>query len=216
MFWNLYCTYVYCTYVICDCYFSCRPTPPLEAKPRPKSNFFKEPPHAPRDSAPNARDNAPIDLPPLSQLDSSVLNALPELLKHEILQEYASKQAKVKTATPNEAMTPTTDLLDSDRTLGVVITNESLFLKDLRNYIQDWILHYIEGPPDEDVVIFNDYLIKLLTGNLDVSSQALKAMRRLTTRLELVSWYPVFNLLLENVEQCVREQYNGHLNISPI
>ncbi len=145
-----------------------------------------------------------------------MLDALPELLKDEILQEYASKQAKVETATPNEAMTPTTDLLDSDRTLGVVITNESLFLKDLRNYIQDWILHYIEGPPDEDVVIFNDYLIKLLTGNLDVSSQALKAMRRLTTRLELVSWYPVFNLLLENVEQYVREQYNGHLNIPPI
>ncbi len=122
----------------------------------------------------------------------------------------------METTTPNEELTPPKDLLDSDRTLGVIITNESLFLRDIRRYIQDWILHYIEGPPEEDVAIFSDYLIKLSTGNLDVTSQALKAMRRLTLKLELISWYPVFNLLLENVEQCVGEQYSGHLDIPPI
>lgn len=166
------------------------------------------------------KDSSSIDVPPLSQLDSSVLDALPDSIRHEILTEYASKTAK-KTSLQEHTEEVTLALPPKKekyftQSLGVIVANESVFLTEFRNYMEDWILHYVEGPPEEDLLIFSDYVVKLSIGNLDLTSLVLKTMRRFVARVELLSWYSIFNQLLETVQQSVTEQYNGQLKIYPI
>lgn len=52
-----------------------------------------------------------IDVPPMSQLDSSVLEALPAYIKEKILIEYANKQAKKTSSGP--AHEPVTTLMEN-------------------------------------------------------------------------------------------------------
>ncbi len=206
------------------CLHTYRSSKPLvsKAKPCPKfsmADFFGETTTA--SAPPLPKDTTSIDIPPLSQLDNSVLGALPESIRREILAEYTSKPAKTTPSNqePTEqviAPIPSRMNKHFTKSLEVVIANERLFLRDIRNYMQDWILHYIEGPPEEDVLILTDYILKLSVGNLDMVSQVLKTMRRFVVRVELQSWYSVFNQLLAAVQQSVNKQYSGQLGIYPI
>ncbi len=199
-------------------YIFCRSKPPSsKAEPYPKSSvvdFFGG--ATATVALPPLKDTTPIDVPPLSQLDDSVLDALPDSLRHEILTEYANKPAKKISLKEQTKVIVVKKERRLAQTLEVIIANESKFLTDARNYIQDWILHYIEGPPEEDVLIFSDYVVKLSIGNLDMTSQILRTMKRFVVRVELLSWYSVFNQLLDAVQQSVKEQYSGQLQIHPI
>ena len=182
-------------------------------------------------SAPPKDKSCDLDLPPLSQLDNSVLDALPDNIRDEILQGYVNKATK-KAAPTKPAVTskqtapkmvqfkelPTVceeheQVVPGKEKSTFVISNEGKFLRDLRAYVKDWILNFIEGPPESDIDIFSDYLVELSAGNLDVVLQILKAVRRLVARLEPSVWSAVFNSLLDRVQEYVRSSHNGHLPI---
>lgn len=197
-------------------------------------------------------DSFVIDLPPMSQLDSSVLEALPPYLREKILNEYANKkddstqkQVQLIPAIPSarsdrdhilnafqdkdkalrDGGTNTQDIqiphsgsqISSKELLSndpVIIDNEDVFLKEVRSYVRDWILNFLEGPISEDVYIVSEYLLKLTDSNLNVASLALKSMRRFINELELIDWFSVFNQLLSNIQLRVTSVYGGQLLIN--
>ena len=197
-----------------------------------------------------------IDLPPVSQLDSSVLEALPFYLREKILNEYANKEKKYDSLHEYEPLTSavTTAPFEQDHSLStlqdevkvhvdkdknkqdfqnpssdswnssmilitndpIVIDNEEVFLKEVRAYVRDWILNFLEGPMIEDVHIVAEYLLKLADSNVNVASLALKSMRRFIDELELFSWFSVFNQLLSDVQLRVTSVYGGQLLINSL
>jgi len=174
-----------------------------------------------------------IDLPPASQLDSSVLEALPPSMKEKILQSYAKetstsaactdlgnidKLAMLNTTRTNtELSLQNTDEETStipDVTSDVPSCEQSNFLKEFREYIRDWVTTFIEGPNKGDLEKVTKYLTDLSRTNLELVLVVLKYFRRLIARLELSMWYPAFNLLLSKLQAEVRHNYGGTLNVS--
>lgn len=175
-----------------------------------------------------------IDLPPASQLDSSVLEALPPSMKEKILQSYAKETSTLaactdlgnidkklamlnNTRTNTEVSLQNTDKETStipDVTSDVPSCEQSNFLKEFREYIRDWVTTFIEGPNKDDLEKVTKYLTDLSRTNLELVLVALKYFRRMIARLELSLWYPVFNLLLSRLQTEVRHNYGGTLNVS--
>lgn len=174
-----------------------------------------------------------IDLPPASQLDSSVLEALPPSMKEKILQSYAKETSTSaacadlgnidklamlnNTRTNTEVSLQNTDEETStipDVTSDVPSCEQSNFLKEFREYIRDWVTTFIEGPNKDDLEKVTKYLTNLSRTNLEVVLVVLKYFHRLIARLELSMWYPAFNLLLSKLQAEVRHNYGGTLNVS--
>ena len=172
-----------------------------------------------------------IDLPPSSQLDSSVLEALPLELRQRIIEGYAGKgytgaktitSAVVKAAdacdqiprtTPLSVETAETVALKGALDDGIVIGDEETFLIECHQYIDRWVMQFIEGPKDEDVAKVCDYLLKLLQANLEMLSLFLKHFRRVLCRFALTSWYPSFNTILATIQSSASGLYGGVLPI---
>ena len=172
-----------------------------------------------------------IDLPPASQLDDSVLEALPSSMKNKILQSYAEKMfsstsdavADNKPVDLNIASVSASLQQHSDDIALVPVLipnvppfeleNESEFVQEFRKYIQDWFTSFIDGPMEDDLEKVTEYLIILSRTNLEIVSVTLLYFRRLITRLELKMWYPVFNSLLYELQTDVKCHYGGTLSV---
>ena len=171
-----------------------------------------------------------IELPPASQLDSSVLEALPPSMKEMILQSYA-KEISVpdiaagiedrKLAMFNVTRTNTEISLQSIDDKSSTIPNVTLAVPSsceqsnfFREYIRDWVTSFIEGPNEDDLEKVTEYLTGLSRMNLELVLVVLKYFRRLIARLELSMWYPGFNLLLSKLQAEVRRSYGGTLIVS--
>ena len=184
-----------------------------------------------------------IDLPPASQLDSSVLEALPSSLREKILRGYSKEVPptatvfseptqdiqKPQTASQHTVVVEDTTLpadhpqptdcssiykLPNPKPRGIRF--ESDHLPKLRGYIKEWVMSCSEEPKEEGIEKVTEYLIELSRRNIEVLSILLKYFRRLISNSQLVHWYPVFNSLLHKLQTEIRGQYNGTLPITEI
>ena len=173
-----------------------------------------------------------FELPPASQLDDSVLEALPPSMKNKILQSYAVKMssstsdlvADKKPVDSNIASVSASLRQQSDGISLVPVLipnvppfeleNESEFVHEFRKYIQDWVTSFMDGPMEDDLEKVTEYLIILSRTNLEIVSVTLLYFRRLIVRLELKMWYPVFNSLLDELQTDIKCRYGGTLSVS--
>lgn len=157
-----------------------------------------------------------IDLPPASQLDTSVLEALPAALKDKILKTYSDKASesprKVATSVQPEASRPAAEESSS----YCVVGDDSEFVASFRAYLKDWVDHSLDSAIDKDVEKVTDYLVQISRTNLTVVLCVLRYFRRLLTQRELTMWYSAFNRLLDGIQDQVKSQYHGTLPICEI
>ena len=155
-------------------------------------------------------------IPPASQLDASVFEALPEHYKVKISESYAREKAKrTPVVVPKHKDTPTIVPSTAQETKTVVNTHgdDAVDVMTVLAYLREWLQHSGEdGPTDNDVQSFSDYVISLLDNHMDVVYCILKHLWRKINTLQLTKWQPVFLQLLSLVQEAMQEKYNTPLN----
>ncbi len=183
-----------------------------------------------------------VELPPASQLDVSVLDALPAALKDKILKSYGDSRGSkdeprnsqpeahsspaqqprgeppvvprpaATDQCPGEPMYPTPPSHNSPCT----VEDESDFLSAFRAYLKDWVDHFANAPRDDDVEKVTDFLLDLSRSNLTVLLSVLRYFRRLLARPEHAKWFPAFNFLLSILQGDVMQRCRGSLPVLPL
>ena len=154
-------------------------------------------------------------IPPASQLDASVFEALPEHYKIKISASYAKERAKESSPVISKhqgipAVASAEQEAKSDvNTLGNDDVNIMTVFANLREWLQG---SKEDGPSDDDVQLFSEYLINLLDDHMDVAYCILKHLWRKINQLQLTHWNPVYLQLLLSVQEAMQEKYNAPLN----
>ena len=173
-------------------------------------------------TVPGPDESFAIDLPPASELDASVLEALPLPLRDRILKSYSSSNPPITQEPLTEMIPMFQPIQDSHlepRTVSsplVHIWNESEFLANFRSYLKDWVEHFTKGPEEHDVEKVTEYLLQLSHSNLSVLLAVLKYLRRTITKLGLMEWCSVFNTILCTLQIDIRQHFQGTLAIEEI
>ena len=111
-------------------------------------------------------------IPPASQLDASVFEALPEHYKVKIFESYAREKAiRTPAILPKHKETPTVVQSTVQETKTVVNTHgdDAVDVMTVFAYLREWLQHSGEdGPTNSDVQSFSDYVISLLDNHMDV------------------------------------------------
>jgi len=184
-----------------------------------------------------ADDSFRIDLPPASQLDPIVLQALPLAMQHKIIQGYENRGSTLPAS--NRSVQSDT-LLANERTVpegghevpidcalekeaeekdeGITVHDEMAFLAAWKQYIFDWKGSSGQDPANEDVLKVAGYLCKLADSNLEMTEVCLKRLRRFLASdpCQLQSWSSAFNVVLDQVQDRIKNCYGGVLKIEPI
>lgn len=191
-------------------------------------------------------DSFLIDLPPASQLDTSVLAALPSSLCQKILEGYAGQE---KSTVPKKEMvegncalaeTVNTALqVETGREVGVitkptasvsnikrkwkairdeiVVGDESVFLSSWKKYISKLCSSCGGDIAGTDCEKTVDYLSKLARTNLEMTELCLKSFRRFVElQTHVPALVPGFNMVLQQVQEKIKEVYGGDLKIESV
>ena len=158
-------------------------------------------------------------IPPASQLDASVFEALPEHYKIKISASYAKEnKEKAKKSpvvlpkyqgTPAVAPQTTQETQTDHNALDIDNINFTTVFANLREWLQNL---KEDGPSDNDVQSFNEYLINLLDNHMDVVYCILKHLWRKINQLQLTHWNPVYLQLLSSIQEAMQEKYNAPFN----
>ena len=160
-------------------------------------------------------------IPPASQLDASVFEALPEHYKVKISESYAREKAKGSPAlVPKHKETCTVVSSTAQETKTVVNTHDdddddddAVDVMTVFAYLREWLHHSGEdGPTDGDVQSFSEYVLSLLDDHMDMVYCILKHLWRKINTLQLTRWQPVFLQLLSSVQEAMQEKYLAPLN----
>ena len=155
-------------------------------------------------------------IPPASQLDASVFEALPEHYKIKISQSYAKEKPKRSPipVLPKQQGTPTVVLSSAQETTNDVNTfDDNINVMTVFGYLREWLHSSKEDEPSEsDVQLFSEYLVNLLDSHMDVAYCILKHLWRKINQLQLTQWNPVFLRLLSSVQEVMQEKYNLPFN----
>lgn len=208
-------------------------------KSQTKSSSSKSLRHFLESSSPLVDDSFVIDLPPASQLDDSVLAALPSSMCKMILEGYATKgnSRPLDTAVDNNhnrlleepgrgvvmgvAAAPVprieekpTQMTWKHKADEIAVKDERVFLMSWKKYIYKSSLSFPDGPDGEDSQTTADYLSKLAETNLEMTELCLKSLRRFVElRLCVPGWISAFNMILEQVQERITEFYGGDLKM---
>lgn len=192
-------------------------------------------------------DSFRIELPPSSQLDHSVLEALPGDMRQKILQGYATKgnsivKRKLDGNVPCDSLDCALAEMSSEGSVTpiqltkldgvvtdhnsrkrqqekdeeIVIHDEKTFLSSWKTYIGDWLSSFSDGPVDCDITKVADYLRRLARSNLVMAELCLKSFRRLIELHSLSAWCVSFSMILQQVQERVKEDHGGTLKIEPL
>ena len=156
-------------------------------------------------------------IPPASQLDASVFEALPEHYKVKISESYAREKAKGTPAlVPKHKETSIVASPTAQETNTVVNAHDDDDAVDVATvfvYLREWLHHSGEdGPTDGDVQSFSEYVLSLLDDHMDIVYYILKHLWRKINTLQLIQWQPVFRQLLSLVQEAMQEKYHAPLN----
>ena len=174
--------------------------------------------------------NFNLDLPPLSQLDCSVLLELPAELQENIFDSYlekANKASSSKSISAVPAVKPVSKQPEpcaqsliglSEKTIGgrIIFEDQTKFVFEMRERIREWVRTFTEGPNDTDVEAFRYFLITLCPQNMEVTDAALKCFRRSAVRQNHPLWYNTFNSVLSSVQDVMQTHYGSTLQIDQI
>ena len=151
-----------------------------------------------------------LDLPPASELDESVLLALPPEIQEKIFDKY-SKMSNLEQY-PSDHSRP------SNRSLSINIPCKARdqYIKQLRDNIKFWVANCPNGPHSSDHDSFCEFLSQLCKDNLEIAELALKCLRRVVAKQSRKEWIDVFNMLLSSVQSVLRQQCVGKLTIADI
>ena len=156
-------------------------------------------------------------IPPASQLDASVFEALPEHYKVKISESYAREKARrAPTLVPKHQGTPTVVPPSATQDTKTVVNthdDNAVDIMTIFGYLREWLQHSGEdGPTDSDVQSFSEYVLNLLDDHVDVVYCILKHLWRKINTLQLTQWQPVFLQLLSLVQEAMQEKYHAPLN----
>ncbi len=184
----------------------------------------------------NLDDSFNIDLPPASQLDRGVLEALPVQLRERIMNRYnrsLNQDPSVEGRVPVEAGGINNDAkVSNGSTAGppialeedsvrmedeeVVISDEGTLVENWKKDIHEWTESFIEGPSDDDVLTVAAHFCKMASTNLKMVEVCLKIFRRFLLSRKLWHWSTCYNALLEQVQEQVWLVYQGTLKVEPL
>ena len=155
-----------------------------------------------KDSSENMgiQDDESLNLPPVSQLDVSVLLQLPPNLQEEVFDKYDGCSD------------------NSDCTQLPVSTDEyhEDFIKDIRTGIKQWVVENPHGPSLEEKEQFSEFLLQFADQNLEVTNLMLKHFRRLLLGVDCSEWICTFNCILYDVQTKIQSKLNGKLLIDKL
>ena len=156
-------------------------------------------------------------IPPASQLDASVFEALPEHYKIKISASYAKERAKESSPViiPKHQGTPAIASPAEQETKSDVNTvdNDDVNIMTVFANLREWLQGSEEdGPSDDDVQLFSEYLINLIDDHMDMAYCILKHLWRKINQLQLTHWNPVYLQLLSSVQESMQEKYNAPFN----
>jgi len=183
-----------------------------------------------------------LDLPPVSQLDSNVLEALPTELREKIVASYSKMQTcdrhpLTTSDGPDDKSFPEPEgvaekpveaeqfngaewgfdgAVEEDQCEEVIVRDESRLLEDWKMDICEWTDSFRDGPSDDDVLIVATHLCKMACTNLKVVEVCLKIFKRFLLIRALSAWTTCYNVLLEQVQEKVFIVYRGTLKIEPL
>ena len=153
-----------------------------------------------------------LDLPPASQLDQSVLLALPHELQEKVFEGYSKQQQQQQPIElDSQNISP-----PCSKSIRLVGRNQEEFMCDLRIKIKEWVLQYPTGPISSDSEYFCEFLTKLCSENLEVTDLALKCLRRTVVSTNHPQWIKEFETLLSTAQTLIYKKYKGKLCINSI
>lgn len=147
-----------------------------------------------------------INLPPASQLDMSVLLALPPNLQEEVFDSYNHDEGipvgggvSVSSLPMNDSTIDSEDLID-----------------DIRVRIKDWVTGNLSGPSPDDRKQMHEFLLQLSNENLELTDLAMKCFRRNVYSVASPKLTDAFNNILTVVQTTIYAKFHGKLQIDSI
>lgn len=99
----------------------------------------------------------------------------------------------------------------------IVVHDEKFFLAAWKQYISEWLNALNHGSIEDDAVEIAGYLCKLARTNLEMTEMCLRSFRRLVERdSPMLIWCSTFNVVLQQVQERVKDCYGGVLKIEPL
>ena len=148
-----------------------------------------------------------FEIPPASQLDVSVFEALPEHYRTKISALYAKE--KIETSSwiqgPSNPVSPPSTNVETAQFSDANMT--TVFA-----YLRDWLDHSEDGPIDSDLELFSEYIVNLLATRMDTVYCMLRYLWRRIASQQLTSWEPGFVQLLSAVQAEMLKNYHVELN----
>lgn len=164
------------------------------------------------------------NLPPIDDLDQSVLLELPPDIQDKILNEYSSKSEIKSSNTTTQVIDNATPPLSDVTPKGHAFVNISPQMQDsyvdtLRNNIRKWVLSSCStGPSQEECDSFLNYVEWLAEVNIEVVYLAFKCLRRVViSQQQTKEWISLFNDSLSAVQRkLLSMEYLSKLDIAYI
>ena len=181
----------------------------------------------------NSLNQSLYSLPPLDDLDESVLLALPPDLQDKILNEYSSKPFKEET-TKKPAEFKESGISNFQRrveasnhiqqqrfaTIDRITFNiQDRYVADLRSNLRIWVAKSRSGPTQAERDSFSSYVCWLTEVNIEVVYLALKCLKRVIVSKQLVKeWSSLFNSCLAIVQNKLQTNMSSRLvlDIAPL
>ena len=151
-----------------------------------------------------------FEIPPASQLDVSVFEALPEHYKTKISALYARENSKATSSIldPSNAISPPSSKPKPVDTTQFSDTN----MVAVFAYLRDWLNHSEDGPIESDLELFSEYIVNLLATHMDAVYCMLRYLWRRIASQQLTGWESGFVQLLSAVQAEMAKKYNAELN----
>lgn len=152
-----------------------------------------------------------LDLPPASQLDQSVLLALPSDIQEKVFEGYSKPHDTSSQGHHKTVSMPQFNCLSSS-----ISTTPEIFMSDVRTNIKAWVSLYPSGPSHLSVNQFIEFIQRLLTVNLEMVDLALKCLCRSVTMNDTEEWKDSFARILTAIQFDICSLHRGELAIDNI
>lgn len=155
-----------------------------------------------------------LDLPPVSELDQSVLLALPSDIQEEVFERYI----KLNTDSSSDVTSKTEQphVTQSVSLSSLISSNRDEFISEIRANVKAWIQQYPTGPSASDVEQFVQFLFRLIAVNLELTDLTLKCLQRTVSCCGCSKWKEMYANIVSHVQNKVCLVYGANLEISAI
>lgn len=138
-------------------------------------------------------------LPPINDLDQSVLLALPSDIQEKIFDEYSTKSHPLDNTSPSNVIPKE---LDKGQTYESIPPHmQDSYIATLRTNIQKWVLNAsCRGPSEDESDSFMKYIEWLAGENIEIVYLLLQCLRRVVISQQTREWISLFNASLSIVQ----------------